>query len=172
MRTTALFVLILVAGCSTPYQKMGYTGGHDDFRVTENEFEITFRGNQYTREEQVSRFVLRRAAEVTLENGFTHFTSLFEHDRSRVGVHHSSSDSTNMYANAYGSSVYGHGTTFSSGYSKIVVKPATSMRIRCFKTPLPEMEGLVDARGFLRYNFPEALDTLQTKSATSQPGGK
>jgi len=163
VRHAVFATLVLVAGCATPYQKMGFGGGYDDFRVTENEFEITFRGNGHTAQEQVSRYVLRRASEVTLQNGYTHFEPMAEQDRTRVGYYHASHGTA--YAPRGTRTVYGS----SSGYSKPIVKPAKAVRIRCYKPPLPQVEGLVDAEAFLRYNYPEALVQRESGAASSRP---
>ena len=72
--------LVLTSGCATPYQKAGLGGGYDDFLITRHAFEVTFRGNSHTREETVAKYLLRRASEVTLINGFTHFLPTAERD--------------------------------------------------------------------------------------------
>ena len=151
----------LLSGCATPYKPMGWTGGYDDFRITEDTFEVTFKGNGYTASERVSRYVFRRASEVTLLHGFTHFIPLFEADRTRFStMYHSSGYAT---AHATGQTAHGYGS--STGYSSTIEKPGTTMRIRCFNEPVPELDGLIDAHDFLSYNYPEALAELEGEPA-------
>lgn len=67
----------LLAACQTgpayhergPGEAYGYT----DTRLTQNRYRVTFSGNSATTREEVEDYLMRRAAEVTLENGYTHF---------------------------------------------------------------------------------------------------
>ena len=128
-----LVCVIVLGGCATKYQPMGFAGGYDDFRITKDTFEITFRGNGRTAAETVSRYVFRRASEVTLLHGFTHFVPLVETDQTRSYVHGS------------------------GGNTHTIVRPGLTMRIRCFKNPLSHADGLVEARQFLDLNFPDSI---------------
>ena len=73
----ALAATTLVAACQTgpayrergPGDNVGYT----DQRLTENRYRVTFAGGNNVAREEVEDFLLRRAAEVTLENGYSHF---------------------------------------------------------------------------------------------------
>jgi hypothetical protein len=67
------FVVLTVSGCATSYQAKGLTGGFTETRVSENTYQVQFEGNGYTSQEKTSRFILRRAAELTLENGERYF---------------------------------------------------------------------------------------------------
>ena len=148
-----LFIVLTMAcalpGCATQYKPMTWAGGFDDFRITEDTFEVTFRGNSHTLRETVSRYVFRRSAEVTIAHGFTHFIPILEVDRT-------------SFATVYQSASYGGINACqpflyesSGGYSSTIERPAVMMRIQCFNEPLPEVEGLIDAAAFLEYNYPE-----------------
>jgi hypothetical protein len=67
----------LVAACATgPVYKPrapGETVGYTDLQLTPNRYRVTFSGNSATRREDVENYLLRRAAEVTLGAGYTHF---------------------------------------------------------------------------------------------------
>jgi hypothetical protein len=67
----------LIAACATgPVYKPrapGETVGYTDRQLTANRYRITFSGNSATRREDVETNLLRRAAEVTLAAGYTHF---------------------------------------------------------------------------------------------------
>ena len=69
----ASVALLALAGCSTPYQRTGFTGGFSETRLQENAFSVSFRGNGYTSRERSTDFALLRCAELTLENGFKFF---------------------------------------------------------------------------------------------------
>jgi len=72
-----LTFLIGVLGCqATPYQRLGTTpaGGYSDKRISDDIFYVRFWANSYTPSKVVRCYLYRRAAEVTLENGFSYFT--------------------------------------------------------------------------------------------------
>ena len=59
-------VLASVGGCATRYRDMGSSGGgYFDYRLTEDVFSVSFRGNTSTYEELVDLYLLRRSAEAT-----------------------------------------------------------------------------------------------------------
>lgn len=73
----AAFAALSLAACatSTPYgpatSKSPY--GFSDQKIEENRYRIVFRGNSSTNRETVETFLLYRAAELTLANGFDYF---------------------------------------------------------------------------------------------------
>jgi hypothetical protein len=73
-----LFVAMIgaLAACATPtpYQPAQPRGfGYSEERLEQNRFRVTFRGNALTRRETVEDYLLYRAAELTLQNAYTHF---------------------------------------------------------------------------------------------------
>ena len=70
--------LAVVGGCATPSQARGFQGGFSESRIggTDDEFWIEFEGNAPLDAKTLEQSLLRRAAEVTLERGFTHFVVL------------------------------------------------------------------------------------------------
>lgn len=70
---------MLVAGCATettyrPATGQGfYRSGYTDRQVEPNRFLVTFAGNSVTDRDTVERYLLFRAAELTLQNGYDHF---------------------------------------------------------------------------------------------------
>ena len=72
---------LLLAACATPtpYQPLGArgtgaSGGYASEQIAANRFRVMFAGNSLTSRERVERYLLFRAAELTLEQGFTHFS--------------------------------------------------------------------------------------------------
>ncbi len=141
--TLATAALVTLGGCaSTPYKSASRGEGYSDFRITTNVFAVSFRGNVRTAEEIVDKFLLRRAAELTLKHGFEYFVILSEKERTRES---------------------------SLGYSGVkvpFVAPGRAIWIRCFNEPPPDHELPIHAADFLGFNFPDALEeVLQLRDA-------
>ena len=129
----SIILISLGCGCATPYQRLSGRFGYGNLRITEDTFDVTFTANGRTPWETVSGYVMRRAAEVTILHGFSHFIALNRADQTKTYIR--GTDQTT--------------TTF--------VRPAIRLRVRCFKKPLPDSSELIDARDFLIFNYPEAL---------------
>lgn len=61
-------------GMGTPYQASGWRGGYKSTELASNRFVVTFTANQYSDPADAADFALLRAAELTLERGFSDFT--------------------------------------------------------------------------------------------------
>ena len=76
---------LAVASCTTatPYQPAtgsgSYRTGYWDEQLDASHFRVTFAGNSLTSRDTVERYLLYRAAELTVQNGFDHFI-LIERD--------------------------------------------------------------------------------------------
>ncbi|RYY26917.1 MAG: hypothetical protein EOP62_08615 [Sphingomonadales bacterium] len=66
-----------LGGCmtATPYQPAttSSSGGYSDQQIESDRFQVSFRGNTLTSRETVERYLLFRAAELTVQRGFDHF---------------------------------------------------------------------------------------------------
>jgi hypothetical protein len=69
---------LLAASCVTAYQPEGISGGYSDKVLAGNTAQVTFRGNRITTPETVHSFLLRRCAEVTLQDGYSYFGVVHE----------------------------------------------------------------------------------------------
>jgi len=76
----ALAALLALGGCasaSTPYQPRSSAseieGGYSDQKLTEGRYRVTFAGNRLTSRETVEGYLLFRAAELTLAEGYDWF---------------------------------------------------------------------------------------------------
>lgn len=70
----ALVSLLSACVTATPYQQAQPRGfGYSEERLDQNKFRVMFRGNSLTKRETVEDYLLYRAAELTLQNGFSHF---------------------------------------------------------------------------------------------------
>ncbi|HEX4870938.1 MAG TPA: hypothetical protein VFV27_01375 [Nevskiaceae bacterium] len=67
--------LLLLAGCATvtPYQPLTEGQGYADQKLENNRFRVRFAGNSLTPRETVENYLLFRAAELTLDNGYDYF---------------------------------------------------------------------------------------------------
>ena len=139
--TTAL----IVCACMTPYKRLQSGGGYSDFRIANDVFSISFRGNTATKEEHVEKYLLRRGSELTLEHGYKYFVVIMEKGRSRRGS-------------------FGY-----SGMKMPVIAASAGIHIKCFHEHPPDAEVVVDAADFLRFNFPEEYDDLPAPADTDEP---
>lgn len=74
----AITATLGLAACQTgptPYQPGGrYDGGYTESRIENDRYRISFKGNSLTQRETVENYLLYRAAELTLQNGYDTFT--------------------------------------------------------------------------------------------------
>ncbi len=68
-----ILIAILVYDCSTPYQPKGALGGYSSNQLIENNYKVSFKGNQHTTAETVFDYLLRRCAEITIEENGKYF---------------------------------------------------------------------------------------------------
>jgi hypothetical protein len=73
IRLVALSAVCLLAGCATAYQPDGVSGGYADQRLNDNTAQVSFRGNRFISPETLHSYLLRRCADVTLQNGYNYF---------------------------------------------------------------------------------------------------
>ncbi len=68
-----LTVIIIISGCATTYGPKRSKGGYSEKKMTENTYEVTFEGNEHNTAEEIRTFLMYRCAELTLEQGLSHF---------------------------------------------------------------------------------------------------
>ena len=73
---TLIISLLVLSGCATPYQDKGFTGGFEETRLDVDVYQIRFSGNGLTGEQRAFDFAFLRAAELTLEAGYSYFVVL------------------------------------------------------------------------------------------------
>ena len=75
----AMLAASLLAGCATSTapdyrpRLAGGTVGYSDWQLSTNRYRVSFSGSTASTRDDVERYLLRRAAEVTLASGYTHF---------------------------------------------------------------------------------------------------
>ena len=62
-----------LAGCATPYQSAGLTGGYQGKKIDDQTYHVDFGGNGYTSREMVHKYFMYRCAEVTQQQGYKYF---------------------------------------------------------------------------------------------------
>lgn len=111
-----LFAAIAMIGCSTQYQPEGFTGGFNDTQLSKDVFRISFTGNGYTSSDKVGDFVLLRAAELSMKNGYRYFAVI---DGKETAAHSSYTTPTTYqtygHVNNYGDTMSYSGTTYARG---------------------------------------------------------
>jgi hypothetical protein len=70
-----LALLGVLAGCGqpTPYQPATDGYGYSEQRIEDNRYRVTFAGNDLTAADTVRNYLLYRAAELTLDQGYDYF---------------------------------------------------------------------------------------------------
>lgn len=64
---------LAVAGCATPYQSGGISGGYSEKRINDSAYVVSFNGNGFASKDRVYYFWMYRCAELTLKNGYALF---------------------------------------------------------------------------------------------------
>jgi hypothetical protein len=64
---------LLLAGCATETATGFARVGYSDHQVEANRFQVTFSGNSYTSRDTVEKYLLYRAAELTVQQGGDYF---------------------------------------------------------------------------------------------------
>lgn len=80
-----------LAGCmtATPYQPATNSSrtGFSDEQIESNRFRVSFAGNSLTARETVERYLLYRAAELTVQRGFDHFVLVTRDTETRTDTY-------------------------------------------------------------------------------------
>lgn len=87
---TAAVAALMLSGCetATPYQPLSAhaqaSGGYSDQQVEANRWRVTFAGNSLTSRETVERYLLFRAAQLTVNQGYDWFTTVQRHTNTQT----------------------------------------------------------------------------------------
>jgi S1-C subfamily serine protease len=77
-RVVAMAMVVVIAGCATKYQPMGFTGGYTDQSLGDNVYLIQVNVNAYTSAATAYRYFHRRAQELCQSKGFSGYRVLDE----------------------------------------------------------------------------------------------
>ena len=96
---------LMTAGCATetPYRPATGSGfaraGYSDRQVEGNRYVVSFAGNSYTSRDTVEKYLLYRAAQLTLQQGYDYF----------ILADRKTDRKTRTYASGFGPGFYGYG---------------------------------------------------------------
>jgi len=134
MKGKVLFPLALalaLGGCATGYQSNGFTGGFSEFQMAQDVYRISFRGNAFTSSDATTEMAMLRAAQLTLDSGYTHFAVMNEGESySTSYVAQPGTTTTTIQPNGYGYTAYSHSTP---GLMMPINKPRSEIIIRMFR---------------------------------------
>lgn len=136
MRKLAVVIISLaLTGCATGYKPDGPLGGYSETQLDTNSFKVDYHGNAYTSRERAQDYVLLRSAEVTLENGFSHFVIADSRQEEEISTYNEPvTTSTRQKTKVKGNTMRVRSETFTSGGGvKVQRHPRMSNTIVCFK---------------------------------------
>ena len=105
-------VALALAGCSTPYQPMGFSGGYKERRMGEDSFFVEVRVNGYTSSGTANEYLHRRAQELCMGAGYDRYVLTGGTASAQVGAY----------------------TNTSTGQTTVVQKPEMSALARCYRS--------------------------------------
>ena len=77
MKCLSIFVagaVLVLSGCATEYHARRADGGYSETQTGPQSWQVVFEGTRATMSEQMRDFALLRSAELTLAQGYSHFT--------------------------------------------------------------------------------------------------
>jgi hypothetical protein len=143
-----VMLLVLLSSCATTYQQNSFSGGYSETQLSENIFQILFKGNGFTSSERASDFSLLRSAEVALEHGFQYFVIIDSEQESKLGTY-TMPTTTYTTGSAYVSGNYAYGniaTNTYGGQTYLTSKPRATNTIFCFEDRPENGELVFDAQ--------------------------
>ena len=126
MKSLLTVFFFFITSCATIYQPKNLLGGYSASQINENTWKVTFEGNSYTSKTRAENFAMRRAAEITLREGYTHFLITDSDTYVKTSVHTIPQISrTTGTVSDYGNFQYSD-TTYYGGQTYTVSKPSAN----------------------------------------------
>ena len=126
MKKLLTVFFFFITSCATIYQPKNLLGGYSASQINENTWKVTFEGNSYTSKARAENFAMRRAAEITLREGYTHFLITDSDTYVKTSVHTIPQNSrTTEIVSDYGNFQYSD-TTYYGGQTYTVSKPSAN----------------------------------------------
>lgn len=141
---------LMLSGCATSYKALGFNGGYSEIKTTPDSFIVTFKGNEFTSQEKVMQYALRRASELTIQNGYKYFSVISSTDRTRSYNYSQTNKNTSGLLDTSFSNIRLNEQGSSLTYSGTVMEPKLVLEIKCFKEET--RSNLIDAEYFLKNN--------------------
>ncbi len=81
-----VFLLLVLAGCATPYQRKGFRGGFEDAHIRDNIYYVSVETNGFTSPVKAAQYFHRRAKELCEEMEYHDYRITGERDTSTASV--------------------------------------------------------------------------------------
>ena len=122
--------VLVLAGCATEYdQTPNFLNGQLGVKgevIAPNAYAITARGNAFTNSATIHKYVLMKAAELTLQNGLDWFEVV------------DSSNDSRAQAFAFSGANVRQNSVFGSSFAGAVILPGQTIQVRAHKGQAPE----------------------------------
>lgn len=146
---------LLIVSCATGYQKASVTGGYSETQYKENVFEVNYKSNGYTTMEKNRDFLLLRASELALINGYSHFVVIESNNEYLVKNYTSPvKKKTEGKVSLVGETTYNNNTAFTSNSTTSVYgkyeEETTYSGGETTKTYHPRSRALIECQRFAR----------------------
>lgn len=156
-RVCCLLVLLSLSACSTPYQPQGFAGGYREQRISADQYIVSARGNAAASMDTIKTYTLRRAAELSVQNGYRFFTILEGSQDYKTGfITTPGTYRGTTTGSVYGTGNYAYGSTqtqgtYTPGQTTTYRKPRASITIKMLNPPLPPGTNVFNAEEVLTY---------------------
>lgn len=158
-----VFVLALamsLVGCATKYQPNGLSGGFKEVQLDDNVYQVSFRGNGFTRMEDAEEMTLLRSSELMLAKGFPFFVLINSASRTDYqAIANPGTAYTNGTVNQQ-TGQYRATTTMVGGGVTMIASPSSTNTVVGLKER--------PANGMPAYNTQMIYDSLAQKYKASQ----
>ena len=159
MKISLLLIALPIAltGCATQYDATNpfvrFAGGVEALPIDGTTYRISAKGNAFTSVEKMQDFVLLKAAETTIQRGFTHFIILAEQAGNEArGVLVSPGQyqsTTNAQVTGFGNQVYGTARTtgtYTPPQTQQIYKPSANSIVRLISADDAKGTGAYEAQ--------------------------
>ena len=132
----ALFGVVLLSGCATPYKPNGFAfnGGFDSVELEPNYFRVVFKGNEKTSRERVNDFALLRVSDLMLERNCSSFAVVkSSNDIKKSTLVLPTTQTTNTTVTSYGNTTFAqtNSTPSNIGFIGSLEFPRSTIEARC-----------------------------------------
>jgi hypothetical protein len=141
LRELTIIAALCLAACSTTYHDRDVFGGVEAHRISDDTAQITARGNVFSDPDVIVRYVLRRAAEETIADGYDLFRVATDLDR------------TQSVLGSFVVATVERQYYLEPSVTGAFVKPGETLIIKMSKGPRPNPmpDGVYDAREVIKY---------------------
>lgn len=125
MKKYLIAASLLLSGCTT-YRPAGFGGGYSDLMIAPDTAYVKYQGSDLSSPQRIVELLLKRCADVTLQNGFRYFSAENWDDESStesITFPGSVDSSATVNGTVYGNSFSAYGTENS------IVRPPSTLRL-------------------------------------------